>query len=164
MAKTAEIVRQKSLEILLVVLAGAVAYLLTIVWTELSVPFAEKVLPTLSNKSLLSIITIQFGLLVAAAFWLRVLYRRLSKALSAPKPDPLSNFEFAKRLGIYRHRQSGLYYCTSCLQTGTESPLKESSSGWQCEVKTCEKFYRNPDYKDPKPFHVERRSHWMDGF
>jgi hypothetical protein len=61
-----------------------------------------------------------------------------------------SGFEFISRLGVYRHKKTGVYYCTSCLKKDNLiSPLREYQAGWQCQVKSCEKFYTNPDYKKP---------------
>src|SRR4051812_26645215 len=59
--------------------------------------------------------------------------------------------KFIPRLGIYQDRKSGLYYCPSCYAKKLRSPLKHQKHGWQCEVKECNKFYRNPDYKKPPP-------------
>lgn len=57
---------------------------------------------------------------------------------------------FDKRLGIYRDRKTGLYYCTSCLIANQlKVPLTEMAHGWACGVKSCGKFYPNPDYKKP---------------
>ncbi len=163
MSKTIEVIREKSIEILLAAIAGVLGYLVTIVWTELSAPFVEKVLPTLSNRSLLAIILIQFALLIVAAFWLSLLYRKFSKAVIPRNLDVALKYEFDKRLGIYRHKESGLYYCTSCLKSNIESPLKEEEHGWTCEIKSCSKFYRNPDYKEPPPVRVTRRG-WVNDF
>ncbi len=41
------------------------------------------------------------------------------------------------------------YFCTSCLLEGVESQLTTLANGWRCERKACEKFYKNPDYRDP---------------
>ena len=54
---------------------------------------------------------------------------------------------FIKELGIYKSKESGHYFCTSCLIKNIESPLTEKENGWQCEVKGCDKFYSNPSYK-----------------
>jgi ribosomal protein L37AE/L43A len=55
-------------------------------------------------------------------------------------------YVFAKELGIYKSKESGHYFCTSCLMKNIESPLTEKQSGWHCELKDCGKFYSNPSY------------------
>ena len=72
---------------------------------------------------------------------------------------------FDKRLGIYRDRKTGLYYCSSCLITSkVKAPLRERADGWRCQVVSCGKSYANPDYKQPpSPPPPQRRSNWMSG-
>jgi len=60
------------------------------------------------------------------------------------------NYGFIKELGIYKSKESGHYFCTSCLMKNIESPLTEKQSGWRCELKDCGKFYSNPSYQLPK--------------
>jgi hypothetical protein len=56
-------------------------------------------------------------------------------------------YVFVKELGIYKSKESGHYFCTSCLMKNIESPLTEKQSGWRCEIKDCDKFYSNPSYQ-----------------
>ena len=66
------------------------------------------------------------------------------------KPSPVNlkdKYTFIKELGIYKSKEAGHYFCTSCLMKNIESPLTEKENGWQCEVKGCDKFYSNPSYK-----------------
>ena len=60
-------------------------------------------------------------------------------------------YNFNSTYGIYESKESRHYFCTSCLMKNIESPLTEKQSGWQCELKDCNKFYRNPSYQYPKP-------------
>jgi len=59
-------------------------------------------------------------------------------------------YDFIKELGIYKSKESGHYFCASCLWKNIESPLTEQQGGWWCELKDCGKFYINPSYKAPK--------------
>jgi ribosomal protein L37AE/L43A len=56
---------------------------------------------------------------------------------------------FEPRLGIYRDRKSGLYFCPSCHSKKLRAPLREEKAAWRCMVKECDSYYRNPDYKEP---------------
>lgn len=71
--------------------------------------------------------------------------------------------KFDSRLGIYRDKKTGLYYCPSCHIKKLRSPLKESASGWFCSVKDCRLSYKNPDYKAPSGGvqHSGGRNNWM---
>jgi hypothetical protein len=69
------------------------------------------------------------------------------------RPSPVNlkdKYTFIKELGIYKSKESGHYFCTSCLMKNIESPLTERQSGWQCELKGCDKFYSNPSYNYPQ--------------
>jgi len=59
-------------------------------------------------------------------------------------------YKFNSTYGIYESKESGHYFCTSCLMKNIESPLTKKDNGWQCEVKDCDKFYENPSYQYPK--------------
>ena len=59
--------------------------------------------------------------------------------------------KFDPRIGIYRDRKKGLYYCTSCHSKKLRSPLRENERGWRCNVKDCLMWYANPDYQEPPP-------------
>jgi len=60
----------------------------------------------------------------------------------------LSNYEHLDKIGVFKHKTSGSYYCHKCLIDKTlESPLKTLNDGWRCN--TCDKYYSNPDYKSP---------------
>lgn len=58
-------------------------------------------------------------------------------------------YNFNSTYGIYESKESGHYFCTSCLMKNIESPLTEKQNGWQCELKDCNKFYSNPSYNPP---------------
>ena len=59
-------------------------------------------------------------------------------------------YDFIKEFGIYKSKESGHYFCASCLMKKIESLLTEKQSGWQCELKDCGIFYKNPAYQAPK--------------
>jgi hypothetical protein len=138
MSKIKETVQQKSTELLLLGIAGVIGYLLAIVWKETSLVVFQKVLPELSKIGLLAIISIQF-LGLAGTFVYILLTRKIS-----------SKYRYDKRIGIRFHRRTGDPFCSSCLASNIESPLQEFDSGWRCVRQDCEKWFANPDYKNPK--------------
>jgi len=70
--------------------------------------------------------------------------------------------KFDSRLGIYRDKKTGLYFCPSCHTKKIRAPLRQGERGWRCVIKECQLFFPNPDYKEqPKqPVSVGRNS-WM---
>lgn len=60
------------------------------------------------------------------------------------------HLKFDSRIGIYRDRKTGLFYCPSCRSKKLRSPLKQEEKGWRCVVRDCMMFYSNPSYVDPK--------------
>ncbi|MGA3280317.1 MAG: hypothetical protein ABSD50_04955 [Smithella sp.] len=58
----------------------------------------------------------------------------------------IDKYEFIKELGTYKSKESGHYFCSSCLMKNIESPLTETPGGWRCELKDCGKYYRNPSF------------------
>lgn len=52
-------------------------------------------------------------------------------------------FIFDPELGLYKKNKSKLFYCASCYVNGIHSPLKEFSTAWICQNKSC----RCPHYK-----------------
>lgn len=65
-------------------------------------------------------------------------------------PSLQSKYVFDETYGIYKSKETGHYFCTSCLLNNIESPLTERPSGWRCESNDCKKIYPNPSYKAPK--------------
>lgn len=66
--------------------------------------------------------------------------------------------KFEPRLGIYRDRKRGLYFCPSCYAKKLHTPLREEKNGWRCLVQECRGFYYNPDYTElPRP---KQQSSW----
>lgn len=57
---------------------------------------------------------------------------------------------FNSTYGVYESKESGHYFCTSCLMKNIESPLTKKQNGWRCELKDCSKFYSNPSYQPPQ--------------
>jgi len=123
---------------------------------------------SLTNKTVL---TIQLGLLIAGLvlaglsgwllfFQIRRQIRSLEKDLSEALKHPhrfQDDYKFDTRLGVYRHNSKPGYFCASCTPKGIESPLWERVNGWHCQIKGCEKFHYNPDYKEP-PLPPQSRS------
>ncbi|MFT5207311.1 MAG: hypothetical protein ACI9CF_001063 [Candidatus Omnitrophota bacterium] len=66
------------------------------------------------------------------------------------KDDFPDDVKFVPNLGFWSSEETGLTYCTSCKQNGMMSPLSVSSSGWHCEVKSCDKYYSNPNWEPPR--------------
>lgn len=58
--------------------------------------------------------------------------------------------KYIPELGIYQHKRTGIYFCTSCKVNGKKSPLKEYESGWRCLNKDCKNIYYKPG-KEPGP-------------
>jgi hypothetical protein len=137
MLKIKEIIQYESTKILKVAIIGALGYLFAVVWKEISLPLVQKVIPELSNKGLLAIILIQFLVLIGTFVYIFV------------SRNKRYHYRFDKRLGIYLHKKTGEPFCTSCLTSNIESPLKEEKQGWYCDFIYCEKFYTNPDYTSP---------------
>lgn len=54
---------------------------------------------------------------------------------------------FDSRLGVYRDKKTGLYFCPSCQSKKLRAPLKENKEGWRCVIKGCQLFFANPDFK-----------------
>ena len=79
---------------------------------------------------------------------------RLEEALK-PVHHFLDDFNFDQRLGIYKHKTKPEFYCASCIPKDVLSPLKVQDNGWMCQIRGCEKFHRNPDYREPpyQPIH-----------
>jgi hypothetical protein len=58
-------------------------------------------------------------------------------------------YNFVEKLGISKSKETGHYFCTSCLMKNIESPLTTKQNGWQCELQGCDRFYSNPSYQPP---------------
>ena len=134
---TKETISKKLPEYLLAALIGALTYLFAIVWKEILLPLAQVLMPELSKTGLLAIILIQLLVLLIALAYL--FFSRNKKR----------QYRFDKRLGIYFHKKTSDPFCTSCLATDIESPMKELPNGWYCKRKGCEQYYGNPNYKKP---------------
>jgi hypothetical protein len=82
---------------------------------------------------------------------LRSVEDQLSNALK-PTWHFRDDFDFDKRLGLYRHKTKPDFFCASCTPKEILSPLKEMPNGWRCMIKECDKWHPNPDYKEsPEP-------------
>jgi hypothetical protein len=57
---------------------------------------------------------------------------------------------FDTKLGVYRcDATPDVFYCASCTPKDVRSPLLVQENGWVCQIKGCDKFHPNPDYKTP---------------
>jgi hypothetical protein len=137
MHKIIELLKEKSITLLLGAIVGVLSFLGSIVWVDLGVPFAEKVLPSVPNRSLLAILLMQSVLLLVA--FVSFLFMR----------NKARKYRFDKHQGIWYHKTTGEPFCPSCLSHNLESPLQQDAYGWRCGVKSCEKYYSNPDYVSP---------------
>jgi hypothetical protein len=58
----------------------------------------------------------------------------------------LAKYIFDTKLGVYKHKLNGHYYCHKCFVEKTqESQLEAQKEGLSCPA--CGSFYRNPDIK-----------------
>lgn len=73
---------------------------------------------------------------------------------------PFKKWTFDQSTGIWSDGE--FYYCASCKTDLKVSPLKRSEKGWRCMVKSCQKFYSDPDYKAPPPPRIG--SGWIDRY
>jgi hypothetical protein len=125
-------------------IGGVAGYLLQALYVTFAIPFIEKIVPSVSQESLLVLIVILIFLLLvsSAAFFF---YWRKSKTyidLFVYARDPL--------IGISQHKATGEYFCTSCLINRILSPVREDETGWTCLRKGCEQKYLNPKSRSAK--------------
>jgi hypothetical protein len=64
-------------------------------------------------------------------------------------------YNFNSTYGVYVSKESGHYFCTSCLMKNIESPLTKKENGWRCELKGCDKFYENPSYQYSQKYETD---------
>jgi hypothetical protein len=130
--------------LLIGVIGGVVGYLLQNIYVTFAVPFVEKIVPSLSQGSLLVLIVILLFLLLVSSVAL-FFYWRKSKTyidLFVYARDPL--------IGISQHKATGEYFCTSCLINRILSPVREDETGWTCLRKGCEQKYLTPKSRSSK--------------
>ncbi len=144
MPKFWETFRDKSIEVILAGASGLLLFLVGIIVNSFGGPFLEKVLPEIPAQTLLAVIGILLLLLALAVTGILILRSRSSSRID------LREYAFDKRLGLYKHKTNGLFFCVSCMSNNRVSPLLEREDGWLCMVKSCEQFYHNPDYQ-PEP-------------
>ena len=65
-----------------------------------------------------------------------------------------NDYRWIDKYGIYQHKETGIYYCASCMSNDIASPLQTSEYDWICNVKECGKVYENPDNPDTTPFGI----------
>ena len=133
MTKVREFLQERLAYTLWAVIIGILSALGSLLYKDFFVPFLEKVVPSIPPRSLFAIASIELVLLLMALISFMLLHNKKRK------------YRFDKVHGIWRHKKTGEAFCPSCLANNIESPLQESKAGWWCGIKTCEKFYRNPD-------------------
>jgi predicted RNase H-like nuclease (RuvC/YqgF family) len=106
-------------------------------------------------QSLILTLQKEYAALVSENFDLKNKIFKLEKenlALNENSSDKnlRDKYIFHSTYGVYESKESGHYFCTSCLMKKIESPLTKKENGWRCELKGCDKFYENPSYKYPK--------------
>lgn len=74
---------------------------------------------------------------------------------------PFKNWVFDTKTGLWSDGK--MHFCPNCKTDLIISPLRMSEKGWQCTVKSCGTFVRNPDYNSP-PIKTRPRSGWMEGY
>lgn len=70
---------------------------------------------------------------------------------SFSQKNKFCNYLFDNHSGIYLHKKTKKPFCPSCLSSGIEFPLQVYEHGWLCNCTNCNKFFPNPDYKEPEP-------------
>ena len=131
-------------------------------WTLAAIPSVPRLLLGLALTDM-QVMYIRLGLalfgfaVLALVGWLlffqtrRKLHTAQMQLADALKHPHLfqDDFTFDSRIGVYYRKGQDGYFCASCTPKGTLSPLKVQEDGWMCQIKGCEKFHRNPDYKEP---------------
>ena len=132
------------LTLLIGIIGGVVGYLLQIIFTAIAVPFAQKILPAMSQESLLAISIVLFLLLLISLFFIYIFWKKSNAYIDV--------FEYSRDpfIGISQHKATGEYFCTSCLINHILSPVREDETGWSCLRKGCEQTYPNAKYKSVK--------------
>jgi hypothetical protein len=130
--------------LLIGVVGGVVGYLLQNMYVTFAVPFIEKIVPSLSQESLLVLIVILLFLLMVSSVALFFFWRKSKTSIDlfVYARDPL--------IGISQHKATGEYFCTSCLINRILSPVREDETGWICLRKGCEQKYLNPQSRSAK--------------
>ena len=130
--------------LLIGIIGGVIGYFLQIVYTAIAIPFIQKILPSMSQESLLAISIILFLLLLVSLISLLVSWRKSKTYIDV--------FEYARDplIGVSQHKATGEYFCTSCLINRILSPMRQDETGWYCLRKGCEQKYPNPKYKPSK--------------
>ena len=136
--------RVSLITLLIGAIGGVVGYLLQIIYTAIVIPFVQKIVPSMSQESLLAISIILFLLLLISLTALYIFWKKSKTYIDL--------FEYARDpfVGVSQHKATGEYFCTSCLTNRIISPVKEDETGWYCMRKGCEQQYPNPKYKSSK--------------
>jgi hypothetical protein len=94
-------------------------------------------------------IRLLFGVVIVALIGWLLYFQTLLKLHAIQKHKFLDDYTYDSKLGVFNHKKQDGYFCASCTPKETFSPLKVQENGWQCQIRGCEKFHRNPDYKEP---------------
>ncbi len=123
---------------------GVVGHLLSTVMVTVAIPFLQKILPSMSQESLLAIILSLIFLLVVSLVALFIYWKKTRTYID------LFDYSRDPRVGVSRHKATGEYFCTSCLVNQIISPVRQDETGWHCMRKGCEQHYPHPRHKSPK--------------
>jgi hypothetical protein len=113
-----ERLKEKGTELLLAGLVGSLGYLLTIVWTEFSAPFFQKVLPEISNKALFAIALTLLVLLLISCFTIVLLIRAINDKLKL-------------RFGVYWDKKKNPH-CPGCKKPISDYRQYGTHFGYGC--------------------------------
>jgi nitric oxide reductase large subunit len=130
--------------ILIGAICGAVSYIFQIYYTSIAVPFIQKVLPSVPQEVLLAIIVMLFLLILVISALLFVYWKKSKNYID------IFNFDRDPHSGVFRHKATGEYFCTSCLINQILSPTRQDDAGWYCQRRGCEQSYPNPKYRPAK--------------
>jgi hypothetical protein len=129
---------------------GALGYFASKIVAEASGPFAQHVVPAISQTILLWICCLLSLVLLIAIAWIVFLnrsLRQLQDAQLGPTADELRKQfddqfgEFVERYGVWKHKTKEGYYCGTCKGKGIETRMQMDEVQAICP--TCRwTFYR----------------------
>ena len=114
--KISEQLRETVLKSALALLLGAIGFVVTKLFDEVSRPFADKILPSLSSKTLCLLILLMLLLIILLGWYALSLHLENKNAV-------WKKYDFNFTTGIATHKKSGMRVCSRCLLTNVEVPL-----------------------------------------
>ena len=126
-------------------IAGLLLFFATKIYHDLSGPFLAYLLPTMSNKSLLSAGLLGWLLAILLGAWVLFLYRTQREPTAREREKEIeARFDkFDADLGLWTHKTEPGYFCAKCKAAHCESPVRETGQGWSCPV--CGKWGLKPE-------------------